>query len=293
MGVTMQEEVAQGAGELGSGGPDVRVPHLRYEDVIGELTKPFPSHIIEVRPGATTRDKKRAIALAYYDWRYMVNRLNSIVGGRNWDAHLEPWGNRRLVCILTILGVPKESTGEGEEADENGGTSAEQQAKKRAMAEHGLNYLYLLPQVWGEYDADKKAFVNPQALIEEMYRKARIDGLNLIPYITRSAPSRSSNSDGTASSSGATVTTETRTSGTGYPPVVSTSPTPPTPDSTLILEGQINAIRRLSERLKKQPPENLVRLTQEQAKKLLNELQNEVRAVTRSATTGATTTRDL
>lgn len=173
---------------------NILVPSLCYEDVIADLIEPLPSHLIEVRPGATTRDKKRAIALAYYDWRHMVNRLNRIIGGRNWQVHLEPWGNSKLIGTLTILGVSKESTGEGEEDDENGGTSAEQQVKKRLMAEHGMNYLYLLPEVWGDYDENRRRFVDPTSLVEQFYREARIDGLDLARYITlRGTPTRGGN----------------------------------------------------------------------------------------------------
>lgn len=86
---------------------------LCYEEVIDRLTEPLPSHLIKVRPGATTRDTKKAIALAYYDWRIMVERLNRVVGGQNWYARLRPWGDHKILCTLTVLGVPKDSSGEG------------------------------------------------------------------------------------------------------------------------------------------------------------------------------------
>jgi hypothetical protein len=232
-------------------------PSLRYEDVIGQLVAPLPSHLIKVRPGATTRDKKRAIALAYYDWRVLVNRLNRLVGGRNWHVHLEPWGANKLICTLTILGVPKESTGEGEDGDENGGTSAEQQAKKRALAEHGLNYLYLLPEVWGDYDADKKRFVNPQALVEQMYATAHIDGLDLKPYITRTTPTRSAPPIAAAS--------------------IATEPAMGASASTAVDEKTIQGIRKLCERLGKPEPDYAT-LNTRSAQIMLTTLTNEYRA---------------
>ena len=161
---------------------------LCYDEVIEELVKPLPAYLIKVRPGATTKDKSQALALAYYDWRVMANRLNRVVGRSGWYAHLVPWGESKVICTLTILGVPKDASGEartegGKERD-NPGTSAEAQAKRRAMAEHGLNYLYFLPQIWGSYDAQKKRLVNPKTLVEEMYRTARIPGIDLKPFLT-------------------------------------------------------------------------------------------------------------
>ena len=229
----------------------LRLPCLCYEDVIEALIRPLPPHLIEVRPGATTRDKKKAIALAYYDWRIMVNRLNRLIGGKNWYADLQAWGEHKLFCTLTILGVPKMSSGEGEADDENGGTSAEQQAKKRAFAEHGFNYLYLLPQVWGEYDAERKRFVNPQALVEEMYSKARIEGVDLKPYIS---------SAGKTSGGRASTPTE--------PTAETDAPVPPINDK--VLQG----IRKLCEALGKSEPDYST-LNPQSAQQLLNALTNE------------------
>lgn len=255
---------------------------LCYEEVIQKVIEPLPSHLIEVRPGATTRDKKKAIALAYYDWRIMVNRLNRLVGGRNWYADLQPWGDHKLICTLTILGVPKDSSGEGEADDENGGTSAEQQAKKRAMAEHGLNYLYLLPQVWGDYDAEKKRFVNPQALVEEMYRKARIPGLDLVPYISsarKPSGARASTVASASTSSGALPPTETATSELS-PTAEKAASTPPIDDKI------IQDIQKLCGALSEAEPEYAT-LTPESAQQLRNQLFNKVKA-TRARSTAAT-----
>lgn len=246
---------------------------LRYEDVIGKLIEPLASHLIKVRPGATTKDKKKAIALAYYDWRVLVNRLNRLVGGRNWHVHLEPWGANKLICTLTILGVQKESTGEGEDDDENGGTSAEQQAKKRAMAEHGFNYLYLLPEVWGDYDADRKRFVNPQALVDEMYRNARIERLDLLPYIssTRSVSGKRAS----AKASAPTSPVASPPAGTVPPESL---PTAEKAISTFPLDEKIlKGIGKLCTVLGKAEPEYAT-LTAHSAQQLFTQLTNEYRA---------------
>ncbi len=163
-----------------------------YDEAVEELIKPLPACFLKVRPGATNKQKTKALALAYYDWRVMANRLNRVVGRRNWYAQLTPWGPDKLICTLTILGVPKDSSGEarkegGKERD-NPGTSMEAQAKRRAMAEHGLNYLYFLPQVWGNYDPGHRRLMDdPAVLVAEMYRTARIPNLDLRPYLTARA----------------------------------------------------------------------------------------------------------
>lgn len=250
--------------------PDA-APDLRYQEIIKKLIEPLPSHLIKVRPGATTRDKKKAIALAYYDWRIMVNRLNRLVGGENWYARLQPWGDHKVICTLTILGVPKDSSGEGDAEEENDGTSAEQQAKKRAMAEHGLNYLYLLPQVWGDYDAEKKRFVNPQPLVEEMYRNARIEGLDLVPYISSHKPS------GKRTPTEASVPT----SPVASPPVedvLSNEPTTEHVASTPPVDDKIlKGIQKLCAALDKAEPE-YARLTSRSAQQILSQLTNEYKA---------------
>jgi hypothetical protein len=252
--------------------PPDATPDLRYQEIIKKLIEPLPSHLIKVRPGAVTRDKKKAIALAYYDWRIMVNRLNRLVGGENWYARLQPWGDHKIICTLTILGVPKDSSGEGDAEDGNDGTSAEQQAKKRAMAEHGLNYLYLLPRIWGDYDAEKKSFVDPQALVEEMYRNARIEGLDLVPYISPRKPS------------GKRTSTEasTLTSHVALPPteIATSEPSPATEKISLaspVDEKILKGIQKLCALLGKAEPE-YSRLTPHSAQQLLSQLTNEYKA---------------
>ncbi|HEU5373930.1 MAG TPA: hypothetical protein VFV38_00680 [Ktedonobacteraceae bacterium] len=258
--------------------PDA-APDLRYQEIKKKLIEPLPSHLIKVRPGATTRDKKKAIALAYYDWRIMVNRLDRLVGGENWYARLQPWGDHKIICTLTILGIPKDSSGEGDAEEENDGTSAEQQAKKRAMAEHGLNYLYLLPRIWGDYDAEKKSFVNPQALVEEMYRNARIEGLDLLPYISST---RKSSGRRASTSTGSSTAAET------VPPIEliteKTAATPPVDDKI------IQAIRKLCGALGKAEPEYAT-LTPESAQQLRNQLFNEAKATRARSTAVPASTR--
>src|SRR6185503_14469247 len=119
------------------------------KDVYDQLTKPFPLELIELRPGATTKDGKRALALAYVDMRDYQNRLDDVCGPDGWSVSYRPWGERAVICTLTILGITREDVGEADPNDENSATIAVAQAFKRTCTGFGLGrYLYNLPQVW-------------------------------------------------------------------------------------------------------------------------------------------------
>ncbi|MBX2997115.1 MAG: hypothetical protein KF893_01295 [Caldilineaceae bacterium] len=129
-------------------------------DLLNALSQPFhPAHITW-KPGALTKEKNRALALAYADLRAYMQRLDEVCG-LGWSVTYRPWGDR-IICELTIDGVTRSSTGEPDsqsEKSEIGGTAAEAQAFKRACAMFGMGrYLYTLPSVWAEYDAEKKQF---------------------------------------------------------------------------------------------------------------------------------------
>jgi hypothetical protein len=144
-------------------------------EIIAALAAPFPIADIEVKPGAVRQDGTSALALAYADWRSYAERLDRSIGPSGWSIQLIPWGANRIIARLTILGITKDASGEGSEQDDNGGTVAEAQAKKRACAEFGLGrYLYGLPKVWGEGQGDRKSyrFNDPRRIVEQMYYQA-------------------------------------------------------------------------------------------------------------------------
>lgn len=128
-----------------------------WHDLLERLSEPFEDHEVKYRAGATSRDKTKAIALAYADPRAYEDRLNALVPGE-WQVEFTPWGERRIICHLTILGVTRSSTGEsGDSNPDIAGTSAEAQAFKRACTKFGLGrYLYALPTQWVDYDANTK-----------------------------------------------------------------------------------------------------------------------------------------
>jgi len=157
------------------------------QQVLDELRKPFhPSHITW-KPGAVKGD--RALALAYADLRAYMNRLDEVCG-TNWSVAYEPWGEDRIICRLTILGVTRSSTGETtneSERSEIGGTVAEAQAFKRASAMFGLGrYLYNLPTGWADFDPATKKFTDKA--------KARLTGI-LVQHYRRATDTKSEMAD--------------------------------------------------------------------------------------------------
>ncbi len=147
------------------------------DDILAELTDPFAREEIQVRPTAVNQDGTSALAVPYADWRCYLQRLDEAVGPENWTIELVPWGPTRIIARLTILGVTKTATGEGDPNDENCGTTAEAQAKKRACAEFGLGrFLYTLPKMWGKGSGSRNSFRfadgEEHRVVYEMYRRA-------------------------------------------------------------------------------------------------------------------------
>jgi hypothetical protein len=123
------------------------------------LHAPFNAKDVEFRPGATTKDKTKAIGLAYVDKRIYEDRLDNIVGTENWSVEYRHLGENAIICRLTIAGVVREDVGEFSKDDVSSFPTAVAQAFKRACSSFGLGrYLYSLPQVWAEYDAERRAF---------------------------------------------------------------------------------------------------------------------------------------
>jgi hypothetical protein len=149
--------------------------HHLTPDLIAALSRPFPVSEVDIKPGAVRQDETAALALAYADWRAYAERLDAVVGPAGWSIQLIPWGNTRVIARLTLFGVTKDASGEGDPDDPHAGTIAEAQAKKRACADFGLGrYLYHLPRIWGEGQGDRKnfRFHDPRRIVERMYAEA-------------------------------------------------------------------------------------------------------------------------
>jgi hypothetical protein len=128
-------------------------------DLMKQLSEPFEPQFITWKPGSTTKDGAKCLAMAYADLRAYQDRLDALCGFE-WSVEYQPWGESRVIARLTINGVTRASTGEMDAQDQKngmGGTVAEAQAFKRAAAMFGLGrYLYDLPSAWVEFDAAAK-----------------------------------------------------------------------------------------------------------------------------------------
>jgi hypothetical protein len=152
-------------------------PSLR--DVYPQLIAPFPIEDIEIKPGATSRDKSKALALPYADIRVYQDRLDEVVGPENWAVEYRDISESSVFCRLTILGVVREDVGECHKTDkdgvpdENRSCSAVAQAFKRTCSAFGIGrYIYSLPQIWGEFDGQKKQFVDALKVVADIYKRA-------------------------------------------------------------------------------------------------------------------------
>ena len=136
------------------------------------LAAPFPAEQIELKPGATNRDKTKALALAYVDPRVYQDRLDFATKG-DWTVEYRPLGTNAIICRLTICGVSREDVGEAPASDPNAATVCVAQAFKRACCAFGLGrYLYQLEQYWGLYDDQTKKFKEPARIVDHLYKKA-------------------------------------------------------------------------------------------------------------------------
>lgn len=149
------------------------------EAVYAALCEPFAPELIELKPGAIAEERKRALALAYVDARHYQARLDAVVGPDSWHVAYRPWGERAVICALTVLGTTREDVGEAEKGDPNQATSAAMQAFKRACAAFGLGrYLYTdLPQMWVEAEQRGRSWTiaNGALVVRQMYDQAGID----------------------------------------------------------------------------------------------------------------------
>jgi hypothetical protein len=150
--------------------PSAAPAPLTLTAVHSKLCKPFAASLVELKPGAVTQDRKRALSMPFVDSRAYQTRLDRVVGPEGWSVEYRSLSDRAVLCRLTILGVTREDVGECNVSDENAATSAVAQSFKRACAAFGLGrYLYSLPQVWADYDERKKQIIDPAGVVAQMY----------------------------------------------------------------------------------------------------------------------------
>ena len=127
----------------------------------------------------TTNDKKRGQIVPYADPRAYTDRLNALFTPQGWtrEYRVETMTNITRVkkgesvisgkvlvtCTVTISGIGSHSgTGEEWADDDNGMTSADAQAFKRACSCFGLGrYFYDIAPIWVDLDQNRQPVRTP------------------------------------------------------------------------------------------------------------------------------------
>lgn len=141
-----------------------------FAEILRRLSEPFPPEVIQWKPGAVSKDKTRAMALAYVDSREYMARADEVVPDWSDDYQVMVLPDRVFViCKLTVSGITRTGDGEAPLEDDHGDvgnalTTASAQAFKRAWAKFGLGRdLYSIPRIWVDYDPERKCFT-PEGL---------------------------------------------------------------------------------------------------------------------------------
>lgn len=120
------------------------------QDIFKKLSAPFPADRVSWRIGSMTKDKTRAMALAYIDARDVMERLDEVVGPENWQNRY-PHANGKTVCEIGIrIGDEwvwkSDGAGDSDVEKEKGAMS---DAFKRAAVRFGIGrYLYDIESPW-------------------------------------------------------------------------------------------------------------------------------------------------
>ena len=131
------------------------------KDMMEALAQPFSVDAVQWKPGSTTKDKSRGLALAYVDSRFYQDQLNNVIGPGWSDIYeVQVVGNKVIVTgALTIGDTTRSDVGESELSDPNAVTTAKAQCFKRCCTAYGLGrYLYSLPSRWETFDPERKSF---------------------------------------------------------------------------------------------------------------------------------------
>ena len=160
--------------------------------LLEELEIPFAPHQVRWRVTNTSNDKKRGQIVTYADPRAYTDRLNALFSPQGWtrDYKIETMNNITRVkkgetivsgkvlvtCTVTIIGLGAHcGTGEEWADDDNGMTSADAQAFKRACSCFGLGrYFYDFRAPWVDLDQHRQPVKTPTLpawAIPENWRK--------------------------------------------------------------------------------------------------------------------------
>ncbi|GGQ92333.1 MULTISPECIES: Rad52/Rad22 family DNA repair protein [Deinococcus] len=139
---------------------------MKLSDVQRRLQAPFSSHLVGWKPTAFTKDRSRALLLAYVDARTVQDRLDAICPDA-WSFEIEVIPGTTSPTVkgrLTVLGVAREDIGEAGEGEYGTLKAAASDALKRCAVQFGIGrYLYDLPKTWADWnDAKREPLHTPE-----------------------------------------------------------------------------------------------------------------------------------
>ncbi len=152
---------------------------VEVNKLLPELEVPFSPDQVRWRVTNTTSDKKRGQIVPYADSRAYTDRLNALFTPQGWTREYKvetmtnitrvkkgesiASGKVLVTCTVTILGIGSHSgTGEEWADDDNGMTSADAQAFKRACSCFGLGrYFYDIQAAWVDLDQNRQPMRTP------------------------------------------------------------------------------------------------------------------------------------
>jgi hypothetical protein len=125
---------------------------------LARLAAPFPPAAVKWRIGVTTKDKSKAMALAYLDSRDVMDRFDLVLGTENWqckhEVTMKPGSSGSETVSICHIGVKIgdewvwKSDGAGESKTE-GVKGSLSDSEKRAAVQWGVGrYLYRLDSPW-------------------------------------------------------------------------------------------------------------------------------------------------
>ena len=155
------------------------VTGLEITKILAELEVPFAPCQVQWRVTNTSNDKKRGQVIPYADPRAYTDRLNALFSPQGWTREYKVEtmtnitrvkkgesilsGKVLVTCTVTIIGLWSHSgTGEEWADDDNGMTSADAQAFKRACSCFGLGrYFYDIAPIWVDLDQHRQPVRTP------------------------------------------------------------------------------------------------------------------------------------
>jgi hypothetical protein len=156
----------------------VNTPATIPPDLAARLAEPFEVREVKFKPQSVKGS--RALAMAYIDARHVMDRLDDVLGVENWTDAYEIVPDGSVVCRLSLkVGgewITKTDVGSPSEQPDGGDRlkAAFSDALKRAAVKFGIGrYLYRLPAVWADYDAQKRAFSSAPQLPHWALPKAK------------------------------------------------------------------------------------------------------------------------